>query len=199
MKFSIIYYIAYKTGYIQRNLNKKLNMIKELELVSAKAAVSLDDLNDKFAKSLEESELVIVIGGLSADSERNVMTVLSEYFTQKEMDVTFNKKVVNPEGGHDGYLIKSGSKYIAVLPDEPEEIDSMVGSELMKNIDITPNNAADMPEPVRTHSIVFAPEPDYSLDRLNKRGAPNILLLICLSVGAVTVLAAIAWILTQLI
>lgn len=199
MKFSIIYYIAYKTGYIQRNLNKKLNMIKELELVSAKAAVSPDDLNDKFTKSLEESELVIVIGGLSADSERNVMTVLSEYFTQKEMDVTFNKKVVNPEGGHDGYLIKSGSKYIAVLPDEPEEIDSMVGSELMKNIDITPNNAADMPEPVRTHSIVFAPEPDYSLDRLNKRGAPNILLLICMSVGAVTVLAAIAWILTQLI
>lgn len=199
MKFSIIYYIAYKTGYIQRNLNKKLNMIKELELVSAKAAVSPDDLNDKFAKSLEESELVIVIGGLSADCERNVMTVLSEYFTQKEMDVTFNKKVVNPEGGHDGYLIKSGSKYIAVLPDEPEEIDSMVGSELMKNIDITPNNAADMPEPVRTHSIVFAPEPDYSLDRLNKRGAPNILLVICLSVGAVTVLAAIAWILTQLI
>lgn len=199
MKFSIIYYIAYKTGYIQRNLNKKLNMIKELELVSAKAAVSPDDLNDKFTKSLEESELVIVIGGLSAGSERNVMTVLSEYFTQKEMDVTFNKKVVNPEGGHDGYLIKSGSKYIAVLPDEPEEIDSMVGSELMKNIDITPNNAADMPEPVRTHSIVFAPEPDYSLDRLNKRGAPNILLLICMSVGAVTVLAAIAWILTQLI
>lgn len=199
MKFSIIYYIAYKTGYIQRNLNKKLNMIKELELVSAKAAVSPDDLNDKFTKSLEESELVIVIGGLSAGSERNVMTVLSEYFTQKEMDVTFNKKVVNPEGGHDGYLIKSGSKYIAVLPDEPEEIDSMVGSELMKNIDITPNNAADMPEPVRTHSIVFAPEPDYSLDRLNKRGAPNILLVICLSVGAVTVLAAIAWILTQLI
>lgn len=197
MKFSIIYYIAYKTGYIQRNLNKKLNMIKELELISTKAAVSPDDLSDKFKQSLESSELVIVIGGLSAETDRNVMTVLSDYFNDKQMEVTFNKKVVNPDGGNDGYLIKSGSKFITVLPDEPESIDKMVGSELMKNIDITPNNATEMPEPVRTHSVVFAPEPDYSLDKLNRRKSPNILLIICLSVGAVTVLSAIAWILTQ--
>ena len=197
MKFSIIYYIAYKTGYIQRNLNKKLNMIKELELISTKAAVSPDDLSDKFKQSLESSELVIVIGGLSAETYRNVMTVLSDYFNEKQMEVTSNKKVVNPDGGNDGYLIKSGNKYIIVLPDEPESIDKMVGSELMKNIDITPNNAAEMPEPVRTHSVVFAPEPDYTLDKLNGRKSPNILMIICLSVGAVTVLSAIAWILTQ--
>ena len=197
MNCSIIYYIAYKTGYIQRNLNKKLNTIKDLKVTSTLAAVSAEDLSAKVKTALENSDLVIVIGGLTASQDRNVMTVLSDYFNENTMDVTFNKKVVNPDGGKDGYLIKSGNKYIAVFPDEPEEINKMVGSELMKNIDITPDTAVDMPEPVRKHSIVFAPEPDYSLDNLRKKRAPNILLTVCIAMGVVVVLLAAMWILSQ--
>lgn len=197
MNCSIIYYIAYKTGYIQRNLNKKINTVKDLNITSTVAAVSAEDLSEKVKTSLETSDLLIVVGGLSASSERNVMTVLSDYFNANAMEVTFNKKVVNPDGGKDGYLIKSGSKYIAVLPDEPEEINKMVGSELMKNIDITPDTAVDMPEPVRTHSVVFAPEPDYSLDKLRKKRTPNILLTVSLTMGIIIVLAAAIWILSQ--
>lgn len=197
MNCSIIYYIAYKTGYIQRNLNKKFNTIKDLKVTSTLAAVSAEDLSAKVKIALENSELLIVIGGLTAAQDRNVMTVLSDYFNDNKMEVTFNKKVVNPDGGKDGYLIKSGNKYIAVFPDEPEEINKMVGSELMKNIDITPNTAVDMPETVRKHSIVFAPELDYSLDKLRKKRAPNILLTVCIAMGVIIVLLAVIWILSQ--
>ncbi len=194
MDCSIIYYISYKTGYIQRNLKKKFNTIPDIKVTSAVAAVSEEDLGEKFKQSLEQTNFIIIIGGLSAAGDRNVMTVLSDYFSNNEMEVSFNKKVINPDGGKDGYLIKSGDKYIAVLPDEPEEINKMFGSELLKNISITPNTAVELPEPVITHSIVFAPEPDDSLDRLNKKKRINILLTVFIVLGIMIALASAAWI-----
>ncbi|MBQ6559173.1 MAG: hypothetical protein IJL81_07365, partial [Clostridia bacterium] len=78
--------------------------------------------------------------------------------------------------------------------DEPEEINKMFGSELLKNISITPNTAVELPEPVITHSIVFAPEPDDSLDRLNKKKRINILLTVFIVLGIMIALASAAWI-----
>ena len=194
MDCSIIYYISYKTGYIQRNLNKKSKSVPDLRISSAEAAVSGEDLVNKFDKAIEKTSFVIVVGGLSAPSDLNVMTVLSEYFSEKEMEVTFNKKIINPDGGKDGYLIRSGDKYIAVLPDEPEQINKMFGSELLKNIDIAPDTAEIRPEPVITHSIVFAPEPDESMDRLNSGKHVNILLTVFIVLGIILALAAGVWI-----
>ena len=194
MECSIIYYIAYKTGYIQRNLNKKFNTIPDIKVTSTLAAVSGEDLSEKFKQSIEKTDLIIVIGGLSAAENRNVMTILSDYFNNNEMEVTFNKKVVNPEGGKDGFLIRSKDKYIAVLPDEPEHINKMFGSELMKNINITPDKAAQMPEPVITHSVVFAPEPDYSLNKLKNKRRSSILVTVFIMLGIIIALATAVWI-----
>ena len=110
------------------------------------------------------------------------------------MEVTFNKKVVNPDGGKDGFLIRSKDKYIAVLPDEPEHINKMFGSELMKNINITPDTAVQMPEPVITHSVVLAPEPDYSLDKLKNKRRSSILVTVFITLGIIIALAAAVWI-----
>lgn len=194
---SIIYYIAYKTGYIQRCLDKKLATVKNMEQGGVAAAVSAEDFRGKLEESLESSDFVIVVGGLTAGGDRNVMTVMSDYFNDKEMDVTFNKRVINPDGGKDGYLIRSGDKYIAVLPDEPEQVDKMMGSELLSNINISPNTTAQLPEPVRTHTVVFAPEQYDPLEQLNKRRTPNILVAAAVIFGALTVVAAVVWIITQ--
>ncbi len=198
MNCSIIYYIAYKTGYIQRNINKKLSTIKDIKIVNASAAVSTDDLRIRFENTLKTNDLIIIIGGLSSNGERNVMTILSDYFTQKGFEVTSNKKIINPDGGKDGYLIQSGSKYIAVLPDEPDQIDKMVGSELMKHINITPDQSAELPEPVITHTVVFAPEQDDPLEQLAQRRSKNILLIVAISVAAAVVIGAACWIFSQL-
>ncbi|MEE3450641.1 MAG: hypothetical protein VZR27_08090 [Acutalibacteraceae bacterium] len=197
MNCSIIYYIAYKTGYIQRNINKKLSTIKDIKITGAAAAVSNSDLCIRFENTLKTNDLVIIIGGLSSGGDRNVMTVLSDYFTQKSLEVTSNKKILNPDGGKDGYLIQSGSKYIAVFPDEPEQIDKMIGSELMKHIKITPDEAATLPEPVITHTVVFAPDPNDALEQLAKRRSKNILLIVVISLTAAVLLGAAGWILSQ--
>ena len=193
MDCGVVYYIAYKTGYIQRNLNKKFRTVPDINVTETVAAVAQEDLKERFRGLLEKTDLIIVIGGLSAAEDRNVMTILSDYFNDNDMEVTFNKKVINPNGGRDGYLIRSGEKYIVVLPDEPDDIDKMLGSELMKNIDISPDTAADMPEPVRTHSIVFAPEPDYSLDRLKSKRT-DIVAKVCIALGTAIILGTVAWV-----
>lgn len=194
MNCSIIYYIAYKTGYIQRNLNKKLRSMPEITITSTLAAVSEDDFVEKLKNALEQTELVVIIGGLSADEKRNVMTILSDYFSVHELEVTFNKKVINPNNGKDGYLIRSINKYIAVLPDEPDDVDKMFGSELLKNINITSDTSAVLPEPVIKHTIVFAPEPDESMNRLQKNKSLSVLAWVLIVMGLIVAAAAGSWI-----
>lgn len=193
MNCNIIYYIAYKTGYIQRIFSRKFRDSKDIVINTAVAAVSREDMFAKFKESLETSDLIFVIGGLATGEERNVMTVLSDYFSDNEVEVTFNKRIVNPSGGKDGYLIRSGEKYIVVLPDEPSQINDMVGNELMKNIDITEAPTVAEPEPVTTHSIVFAPEPDYTLDKFGNKKSHNTFLKVCIAVGVATVICAAVW------
>lgn len=199
MKCSIIYYISYKTGYIQRVFGKKFRNSKTVNIISSLAAVSVEDLRDKFSQALEQSDVVFIIGGMSAAYERNIITVLSDFFSENDMVPDFNKKIVNPDGGADGNLIKSGSKYVAVLPDEPAHIEKMVGNELMKNIDVSEQTTVNPPEAAKVPAVVFAPEPDNALDeRRNKRKA-NIFLKVCITVGIITVLAAAAWIAYQVL
>lgn len=197
MNCSIVYYLSHKTGYIQKVLDKKFRINGNIKLVSSLAAVSVEDICGKFAQALEQSDLILVIGGMSAAAERNIITVLSDYFSNTAMSVEFNKKIINPDGGKDGNLIKSGEKYIAILPDEPNHIENMVGSELMKNIKINTDKIEQYQENDIKHKIVFASVPDDTYNVLKGRKKSNILLKICIAVGIATVVAAAVWISAQ--
>lgn len=194
MDCSLVYYISYKTGYIQRSLTKKFRTMSRIRVKSGYAAVSPEDLQMKFRRAMEESELVIVVGGLSAYGDGNVMAVLSDYFTKARLSVGSNKRVVN-ENGDDGYLIKTGGKYVLVLPDDPEAAQRMFGAELLKNIDTANSPGEEVSEPVRTHTVVFAPEqPDSGMDRLKSKRRASLLTIIGICVAAVVILSAAAWI-----
>lgn len=195
---SIIYYISYKTGYIQRVFEKKFRNNDSIKLISALAAVSAEDLCVKFKEAFEKSDTVFLIGGMSTAHERNIITVLSDFFSENGMEVVFNKKIINPDGGYDGNLIKSGNKYVAVLPDEPAHIEKMIGNEFMKNIDIAEQVTVTAADQTSTPSVTFAPEPDYSFEGLRKKKASDIFLKVCIAVGAVTVIAAVVWIIWQM-
>lgn len=198
MDCSLVYYTAYKTGYIQRSLTKKFRTMSKITVKSGYAAVSPDDLQMKFRRALNESELVIVVGGLSSYGENNVMTVLSDYFTNTRLKVDSNKRVLN-ENGEDGYLIKTGKKYVLVLPDDPEAARNMFGAELLKNIDTANSPGEEIVEPVRTHTVVFAPDPTESgMERLQNKRRASLLTIIGITIAALVVLSAAAWIFFQL-
>ena len=193
MDCSIIYYISYKTGYIQRSLTKKFRTMSNITVKSGYAAVSPQDLCDKFSRAVAESELVIVIGGLSASGESGVMTVLSGYFTSEQLDVEFSKRIVNT-AGEDGYLIKTGGKYVLVLPDDPEACERMFGAELLKNIKTANPPGEEVSEPVRNHTVVFAPEPDEASERLKTKHRTSLPVILAISLAAAVCIAAGVWV-----
>ena len=193
MDCSVIYYISHKTGYIQRTLTKKLRTMTQISVKSGYAAVSPQDLQQKFRKALSESDLVIVVGGLSAYGDNGVMDVLSDYFTKAQLEVTSNKRIVN-DSGSDGYLVRSGKRYVLVLPDDPEAVGRMFGTELLKNIDTANSPGEEIVEPVRTHTVVFAPEQENDLDRLKSSRRIDILTLIGITIAAAVCIAAAAWV-----
>ncbi len=194
MDCSIIYYIAYKTGYIQRSLTKKFRTMSKITVKSGYAAVSPQDLRMKFRRAFAESELVIVVGGLTAAGDSNVMTALSEYFTNTRLSVEWNKRVVNGSGS-DGYLIKTGNKYVLVLPDDPDAAERMFGAQLLKNIDTANSAGEEITEPVRNHTVVFAPEPDNgAMDRLKSSHSPSLPLMIGIVIALVVCACAALWI-----
>ena len=98
MDCSIIYYTAYKTGYIQRVLTKKFRTMTSINLRSGYAAVSAGDMKIKFAAALNEADLVIIVGGLRSYGDENVMTALSDYFSVSRLSVDSNKRVLNESG-----------------------------------------------------------------------------------------------------
>ncbi len=196
MDCSIVYYSAYKTGYIQRSLEKKFRTMTNITVRSGYAAVSPKDMQMKFCRALGESSLVIIVGGLSLFGENNVMTALSDYFSKARLSVESNKRVLN-ENGDDGYLIKTGGKYVLVLPDDPEAAERMFGVQLLKNID-TGSSPDEIAEPVRTHTIVFAPEPnDDAAERLRSRRLSTVAVITIVLTAAVCIAAGI-WILGNL-
>ncbi len=168
----------------------------DITVKSGYAAVASTDLKNKFRKSFEESDLVVIIGGLSSTGADNVITVLSEYFTQAGLDVDSNKKIIN-ESGDDGYLIKSGEKYVLVLPDNPESVERMFGTELLKNIDIS-GKTKEIAEPTLTHKIVFAPEENDSFNKLKNTNSPSIVTIIGISITTAVCLTTIIWIIWYL-
>ena len=192
MDCSIVYYVSYKTGYIQRGLAKKFRTMTDITLRSGYAAVSVPDLHQKFSRALAESQLVVVIGGLSAAGDDNVMTALSEHFTSAALVPDFSKRIVN-ESGSDGYLIKTGDKYVLVLPDDPEAVQRMFGTELLKNISPS-ENADDIKEPVRTHTVVFAPEIENPIDRIPSGSRLSIAAIVGITITLLVCAAAAAWI-----
>ena len=193
MDCSVIYYIAYKTGYIQRSLAKKMRTMTSISVKSGYAAVSPQDLQVKFRRALRESELVIVIGGLEAGGDNDVMNVLSDCFARADLPVVWNKRVLN-EQGSDGYLINTGKRYVLVLPDDPDAVSRMFGAELLKNIETSSPTPNEIKEPVRTHTVVFAPEPDSGMDRLKNSGRPSLVTVIAISIAAAVCILAALWV-----
>ncbi len=194
MDCSIVYYISYKTGYIQRSLTKKFRTMSNITVKSGYAAVSPQDLCDKFRRAMKESQLVIVVGGLSAPGDSSVMDVLSGYFTRERLEVGSSKRVVNTDGD-DGYLISTGEKYVLVLPDDPESCERMFGAELLKNIRTANPPGEAAAEPVVNHTVVFAPEPDDSTaERLKTKHRASLPVILAISLAAAVCAAAGVWV-----
>jgi hypothetical protein len=122
MNCEIIFYLAKKTSLCEKALKKEIGDLR-LQPHTSFFATTPESLGVHIINSLERSNVVFLIGGLGNFGKSGVENVLSKALAYKTPDEL--KKLRNPISTSDGYLIRQGGQLIIVLPDEPEEIQSM--------------------------------------------------------------------------
>lgn len=132
MDCQIVFYMSQKTGYCEKAIKKKLENT-ELNIAATSSAATVRSLGECLAAAVDAYDLIIIIGGLSQSDNSNIVQVLSRAFSHTSADLKI-KKILSPSDGDDGYILESGNQIILVLPDQPEQLEAMVGNSLLKYI-----------------------------------------------------------------
>lgn len=126
MTGELIFYAARKTSLCEKSLRKSFS---ELDLIAddAKFAADCKSLGELVAGSLRNNDIVFVTGGLDIGGNTDSSKVFARAFAEnppKEI-----KKLKNSSGS-DGYVFASDSQVIVLLPDEPQQIESIMNGAL---------------------------------------------------------------------
>ncbi|MGN1051378.1 MAG: hypothetical protein ACI4QE_03660 [Acutalibacteraceae bacterium] len=129
MKSRLIFYLSQKTSYCELSLKKSL-LDSNIEIDSISAATSPMGLGEKLIVGFSSVNLIFIIGGISREEIRSLQNVLSKALSNSCKEVVV-KKLSNPKGEHHGYIIRCNRQTIISLPDEPDEIESILKGDIM--------------------------------------------------------------------
>ncbi len=133
MKCNLVFYLARKTSYCEKTLKKSISEFgAELNTVCASTNPLM--LGEKLTEALRTCNLVFIIGGLGFSGENRLSDVLSRALASTKVNISDVKKLSNTVGKNFGYLIRSGNQLIVALPDNPEELNSMLSPQVKKYI-----------------------------------------------------------------
>ena len=132
MKYDLIFYIAKKTGYCEKRLRAVMRTIGA-EPNRIVGAVSPSALGEEAVHSLRLCSLVIIVGGLRSLEDDNLATVLSRVFSNSTLTLE-NMRKITAESGSEGYIIRCRSQMLLALPDEPDDIESILSPNLLAYI-----------------------------------------------------------------
>ena len=132
MKYDLIFYIAKKTGYCEKRVRKVLASIggESHRIVSATSPTAL---GKEVTHSLRICPIAVIIGGLHSPDDDNLATVLSRVFSIAGISLK-NMRKFKAESGTEGYIIRYQSQMILALPDDPDELESMLTEEVLDYI-----------------------------------------------------------------
>ncbi len=122
MDCRLVFYSARKTSFCERALKKSFLEL-DLKLLKTSFAVKAKQLVDFLSESFLGCDLVFVIGGLSLDEDRNAKTVIASAVDGSSVD---DLKKLDNESGEDGYVLRAKNQYLIMLPDEPDQIESIM-------------------------------------------------------------------------
>ena len=133
MKCNLVFYLARKTSYCEKALKKAIAEI-DTELNTVCASTNPLMLGEKLTVALKTCNLVFIVGGLGCSGENRLSDVLSRALAATKVKISDVRKLSNTVGKNCGYLIRSGNQLIVALPDNPEELVSMLSPQLKSYI-----------------------------------------------------------------
>ena len=130
MNCRLVFFAARKTSFCERALQKSFSEL-DLELVKTCFATDSEQLGNKLTDAFKKLNVVFVVGGLGFDDEKGIKSIISRALC--ETPVIDCKKLKN-ENGDDGYVVRAANQILILLPDEPEQIESIMQGPLRKYI-----------------------------------------------------------------
>lgn len=130
MNCMLVFFAARKTSFCERALQKSFSEL-DLELVKTCFATDSEQLGNELTDAFKKLNVVFVVGGLGFDDEKGIKSIISRALC--ETPVNDCKKLKN-ENGDDGYVVRAANQILILLPDEPEQIESIMQGPLRKYI-----------------------------------------------------------------
>ena len=130
MNCRLVFFAARKTSFCERALQKSFSEL-DLELVKTCFATDSEQLGNELTDAFKKLNVVFVVGGLGFDDEKGIKSIISRALW--ETPVNDCKKLKN-ENGDDGYVVRAANQILILLPDEPEQIESIMQGPLRKYI-----------------------------------------------------------------
>lgn len=130
MNCRLVFFAARKTSFCERALQKSFSEL-DLELVKTCFATDSEQLGNELTDAFKKLNAVFVVGGLGFDDEKGIKSIISRALC--ETPVNDCKKLTN-ENGDDGYVVRAANQILILLPDEPEQIESIMQGPLRKYI-----------------------------------------------------------------
>lgn len=130
MNCRLVFFAARKTSFCERALQKSFSEL-DLELVKTCFATDSEQLGNELTDAFKKLNVVFVVGGLGFDDEKGIKSIISRALC--ETPVNDCKKLKN-ENGDDGYVVRAANQILVLLPDEPEQIESIMQGPLRKYI-----------------------------------------------------------------
>lgn len=130
MNCRLVFFAARKTSFCERALQKSFSEL-DLELVKTCFATDSAQLGNELTDAFKKLNVVFVVGGLGFDDEKGIKSIISRALC--ETPVNDCKKLKN-ENGDDGYVVRAANQILILLPDEPEQIESVMQGPLRKYI-----------------------------------------------------------------
>lgn len=128
MNCRLVFFAARKTSFCERALQKSFSEL-DLELVKTCFATDSEQLGNELTDAFKKLNVVFVVGGLGFDDEKGIKSIISRALC--ETPVNDCKKLKN-ENGDDGYVVRAANQILILLPDEPEQIESIMQGPLRK-------------------------------------------------------------------
>lgn len=130
MNCRLVFFAARKTSFCERALQKSFSEL-DLELVKTCFATDSEQLGNELTDAFKKLNVVFVVGGLGFDDEKGIKSIISRALC--ETPVNDCKKLKN-DNGDDGYVVRAANQILMLLPDEPEQIESIMQGPLRKYI-----------------------------------------------------------------
>ena len=119
MNCRLVFFAARKTSFCERALQKSFSEL-DLELVKTCFATDSEQLGNELTDAFKKLNAVFVVGGLGFDDEKGIKSIISRALCETPVN--------------DGYVVRAANQILILLPDEPEQIESIMQGPLRKYI-----------------------------------------------------------------